>query len=85
MVRKNFPELTQAMIDYIKQYGRVPTSIQIHHIKNVANFPDLAGDFSNLVVVTKDSHLMLHGGDFHNMSVSKPNFYIDLKELFGLN
>lgn len=85
LVRKNFPELTQAMIDYIKQYGRVPTSIQIHHIKNVANFPDLAGDFSNLVVVTKDSHLMLHGGDFHNMSVSKPNFYIDLKELFGLN
>ena len=84
LVRQNFPELTLEMIDYIKEYGRIPTSIQIHHIKNVANFPDLAGDYSNLVVVSKESHLLLHGGDFHNMSMTKPDFYVDLKWLFNL-
>lgn len=84
VVRQNFPELTLEMIDYIKQYDRIPTTIQIHHCKNVANFPDLAGDYTNLVVLTKESHLAAHAGDFHNASFSKPNCYIDLKWLFGL-
>ena len=84
VVRQNFPELTLEMIDYIKQYDRIPTAIQIHHCKNVANFPDLAGDYTNLVVLTKESHLAAHAGDFHNASFSKPNCYIDLKWLFGL-
>ena len=84
VVRQNFPELTLEMIDYIKQYDRIPTAIQIHHCKNVANFPDLAGDYTNLVVLTKESHLAAHAGDFHNASFSKPSCYIDLKWLFGL-
>ena len=84
LVRQNFPELTLEMIDYIKQYGRVPTNIQIHHCKNVANFPDLAGDYTNLVVLTRESHLAEHFGDFHNATTSKPSVYIDLKFLFGL-
>lgn len=84
VVRQNFPELTLEMIDYIKQYERIPTAIQIHHCKNVANFPDLAGDYTNLVVLSKESHLAAHAGDFHNASFSKPSCYIDLKWLFGL-
>ena len=84
LVRQNFPELTLEMIDYIKQYGRVPTNIQIHHCKNVANFPDLAGDYRNLVVLTRESHLAEHFGDFHNATTSNPSVYIDLKVLFGL-
>ena len=84
IVRQNFPELSLEMIDYIKEYGKIPTSIQIHHIKNVANFPDFAGDYSNLVVLTRESHLAAHGGNFHNISMSKPSCYIDLKWLFGL-
>lgn len=84
VVRQNFPELTLEMIDYIKQYDRIPTSIQIHHCKNVANFPDFAGDYSNLVVLTRESHLAAHAGDFHNISISKPSCYVDLKWLFGL-
>ena len=85
LVRQNFPELTLEMIDYIKQYGRIPTNIQIHHCKNVANFPDLAGDYSNLVVLTRESHLAEHFGDFHNATFSNPSVYIDLKVLFGIN
>ena len=84
VVRQNFPELTLEMIDYIKQYDRIPTAIQIQHCKNVANFPDLAGDYTNLVVLSKESHLAAHAGDFHNASFSKPSCYIDLKWLFGL-
>ena len=84
LIRQNFPELTLEMIDYIKQYGRVPTSIQIHHCRNVANFPDLAGDYRNLVVLTRESHLAEHFGDFHNATMSNPSVYIDLEVLFGL-
>lgn len=84
LVRQNFPELTLEMIDYIKEYGRIPTSIQIHHCRNVANFPDLAGDYSNLVVLSKESHLAEHYGDFHNATTSNPSVYINLKVLFGL-
>lgn len=84
VVRQNFPELTLDMIDYIKKYERIPTSIQIHHVKNVANFPDLADDYTNLVVLTKESHLLAHGGDFHNASFTKPSCYVNLKWLFGL-
>lgn len=84
LVRQNFPELTLEMIDYIKQYGRIPTNIQIHHVKNVANFPDLAGDFSNLVALTKESHLAAHAGNFHNATFAKPSSYVNLKYLFDL-
>ena len=84
VIRQNFPELTLEMIDYIKTYDRIPTSIQIHHIKNVANFPDLADDFTNLVVLTKENHLLAHGGNFHNASFTKPSSYVNLKLLFNL-
>ncbi|MGN1227065.1 MAG: HNH endonuclease signature motif containing protein [Christensenellales bacterium] len=84
IVRQNFPELTLEMIDYIKSYGKIPTTIQVHHIKNVANYPDLADDFENLVVLTKKSHLEAHGGNFHNASSTKPYCYINLKWLFDL-
>jgi len=84
LVRQNFPELSLEMIDYIKKYDRIPTSIQIHHCKNVANFPDLAGDYRNLVVLTRDTHLAEHFGDFHNATTSNPSAYKDLKVLFGL-
>lgn len=84
IVRQNFPELSKEMVDYIKKYERIPTSIQIHHVKNVANFPYLADDYTNLVVLTKESHLVAHNGNFHNASFSKPSCYVDLKWLFDL-
>ena len=84
IVRQNFPELTIEQIKYIREYGRIPTSIQIHHCKNVANFPDFAGDLSNLVVLNRQTHLAAHGGNFHNASFGKPYCYINLAWLFGL-
>lgn len=83
-IKKYFPQLKDEAIDYIKSYRRVPSNIDIHHVKNVANFPDKAGDYTNLVVVPRDEHLLLHNNDFHNMSTAKPDYYVDLKYLFNL-
>ena len=83
-VRANFPNLTQAQIDYIGKYGKVPTSLQIHHCKNVANYPDYAGDLSNLQVLTLEEHLKAHGGNYQNSTNSPFANYIDLVKLFGL-
>lgn len=84
VVRKNFPDLTIEQIEYIREYGRVPESIQIHHCKNVANYPDLAHDYSNLEVMSVERHYKAHGGNYQNSTTAKSGNYIDLKELFGL-
>lgn len=83
-VRKNFPDLTVEKIEYIRDYGRVPESIQIHHCKNVANYPDLAHDYSNLEVMSIESHKAAHGGNYQNSTTAKSSNYVDLKVLFGL-
>lgn len=83
-VRKNFPDLTIEQIEYIREYGRVPESIQIHHCKNVANYPDLAHDYSNLEVMSVESHRAAHGGNYQNSTTAKSSNYVDLKVLFDL-
>lgn len=84
VIRDKFPQLDDAQITYIKEFGRVPTSIQIHHCKNVANYPDLAGDLTNLEVMTYDGHLAAHNFNFKNSTSARSKNYIDLKKLFGL-
>lgn len=83
-IRANFPDLSLEQIDYIKEFGKVPTSIQIHHWKNVANYPDHAGDLSNLEVLSRSNHLKAHGGNFQNSTNSPTLNYVNLKKLFGL-
>ena len=86
VVRDKFSyiENIDEIIDYVKEFGKVPPSIQIHHWKNVANYPDLAGDLSNLEIMTYDQHRLAHNFDFRNSTSSKSKNYIDLKILFGL-
>ena len=86
VVRDKFSyiENIDEIIDYVKEFNKVPTSIQIHHWKNVANYPDLAGDLSNLEIMTYDQHRLAHNFDFHNSTNLKSQNYIDLKILFGL-
>ena len=86
VVRDKFSyiENIDEIIDYVKEFDKVPTSIQIHHWKNVANYPDLAGDLSNLEIMTYDQHRLAHNFDFCNSTSTKSKNYIDLKILFGL-
>ena len=83
-IRKLFPDLTLEQIDYIRTYEKIPQTIQIHHCKNVANYPDLAHDFTNLEVMSQESHLAAHGGSYLNSTTAKSSNYVDLKELFDL-
>lgn len=84
-IRKLFPDLTLEDLEYIRANGKVPSTIQIHHCKNVANYPDLAHDYTNLEVMSKESHLAAHDGSYLNSTNAKSSNYIDLKELFDLS
>ena len=81
IIRRNFPSLDGDIIDYIKKNHKIPSNIQIHHCYNVANYPDLADDYRNLVVLTKDEHLMAHFGDFHNPTAERPSQWRDLTNI----
>ena len=83
-IRRLFPDLTLEQIDYIRTYKKIPESIQIHHCKNVANYPDLAHDFTNLEVMSSESHLAAHGGSYLNSTTAKSSNYVNLQELFDL-
>lgn len=41
--------------------GRVPSGYFMHHIKPVAQYPELAGSLSNLTPVSYREHALLHG------------------------
>ena len=79
-IRANFPELTLEQIEYIQEFGKVPTSLQIHHCKNVANYPDLAGDMKNLEVLSQENHLKAHGMNFQNSTSSRSPNYVDVTQ-----
>lgn len=83
-IRSNFSQLTTEQIEYIKEFKRVPESVQIHHCKNVANYPDFAGDQSNLVALTREAHLDAHGGNFQNSTSQRPSCWVDTTKLFGV-
>lgn len=77
-IRNTFPELTLEQIDYIKSIHKVPSSLQIHHDLNVANYPDRAGDLTNLEVLSRENHLKAHHGNFQNATTSRSDNWIDV-------
>lgn len=83
VVRKYFPQLTAEQIDYIRSYGKLPTDFEIHHVKNVANYPDLADDFSNLEMLSHEAHKAAHSGAYHNATVAPSETYVDLTQVLA--
>ncbi|HJT23203.1 MAG TPA: RHS repeat-associated core domain-containing protein, partial [bacterium] len=56
---------TPEEIDFIRQNGRLPDGIVGHHINNVAQFPEWAGDPRNIQFVRgQPGNLAAHGGNF---------------------
>ncbi len=83
IVRKYFPQLTMEQIEYIRAYGKLPSDFQIHHVKNVANYPDLAGDYSNLEMLSREAHQAIHDGAFQNATVAPSDTYVDLVQVLA--
>lgn len=79
-VRSAFPELTLEQIDYIKSYNKIPTSVEIHHCKNVANYPDYAGDLSNLEALSHDNHLKAHAMNYRNSTSGQSANYTNVTQ-----
>ncbi|QDU75857.1 hypothetical protein Pan97_28990 [Bremerella volcania] len=58
---------TPEQIEYIQQNGRLPPGQVGHHINNVADFPEWAGDPRNIKFVDGQAgNLAEHGGNFQN-------------------
>jgi hypothetical protein len=58
---------TAEEIAFIKETGQLPQNIVGHHINNVAQFPEWAGDPRNIRFVRgQASNLAEHGGNFQN-------------------
>jgi RHS repeat-associated protein len=58
---------TPAEVEFIQQTGRLPPGTVGHHINNVADFPDWAGDPRNIKFVRgQPANLAEHGGNFQN-------------------
>ena len=83
IVRKYFPQLTAEQIDYIRSYGKLPTDFEIHHVKNVANYPDLADDFSNLEMLSHEAHQAAHNGKYQTSTVAPTETYVDLIQVLA--
>ena len=83
VVRKYFPQLTMEQIDYIRSYGKLPSDFEIHHVKNVANYPDLAGEYSNLEMLSHEAHKNAHAGAYQNATVAPSGTYVDLTQVLA--
>ena len=60
--------------------------LQVHHILPYAEFPQLDGDFRNMMVLCQDCHFKLHRNPFVSgaMMVSKAKeLNIDIKAVYG--
>jgi hypothetical protein len=58
---------TPSEIKYIQQTGELPDGIVGHHINNVADYPEWAGDPRNIEFVRgQTGNLDAHGGNFQN-------------------
>jgi hypothetical protein len=58
---------TAQEIDFIRREGKLPSGIVGHHINNVAEFPEWAGDPRNIKFVRgQPGNLSEHGGNFQN-------------------
>jgi hypothetical protein len=61
---------TPEEIDYIQRTGLLPRGIVGHHINDVAQFPEWAGDPRNIMFVRgQEEDLAEHGGNFQNSTV----------------
>jgi hypothetical protein len=61
---------TPTEIQFIQQTGRLPDGIVGHHINNVAQFPEWAGDPRNIRFVRGQAgNLAEHGGNFQNSTI----------------
>ncbi len=83
-IRRLFPSLTLEQIDYIRTYGKLPEGIDVHHCYNVANYPDMAGDITNLEFLTREEHQLAHGGNFQSSTNSRSINYVDLSEVLDI-
>jgi GHH signature containing HNH/Endo VII superfamily nuclease toxin len=64
---KGTVEWTAEEIAFIKENGRLPPGTVGHHINNVAEFPEWAGDPRNIKFVRGQAgNLAEHGGNFQN-------------------
>ena len=43
-----------------RKYGRVREAVEVHHIKHLEDYPELAYDDSNLVSLCRDCHRKMH-------------------------
>ena len=60
--------------------------LQVHHILPYAEFPQLDGDFRNMMILCQDCHFKLHRNPFASglMMVSKAKeLNIDIKAVYG--
>ena len=62
--------LANAIIDELLSTGKVK-GYDGHHIKNVANNPELAADPTNVQFLTRKDHLAAHKGNWRNPTFEK--------------
>lgn len=43
-----------------QRYGRIREAVEVHHIKHLEDYPELAYDDSNLVSLCRDCHRKMH-------------------------
>jgi hypothetical protein len=56
---------TPEEIEYIKKTGELPKGVEGHHINNVAQYPEWAGDPRNIQFVRgRPGNLQEHGGNY---------------------
>ena len=82
-VRKYFPQLGTGQVEFIRSTGRLPTDFEIHHVRNVANYPDLAADYANLELLSHDAHRAAHGGDYKNPTSTPTKTYVNLAQVLA--
>ena len=70
-------------MEFIRSTGRLPTDFEIHHVRNVANYPDLAADYANLELLSHDAHRAAHGGDYKNPTSTPTKTYVNLAQVLA--
>lgn len=64
---KGSRDWTAEQIDELLTTGKVKGYVG-HHMKSVKGYPELAGDPTNIQFLTRQEHLLAHGGNWHNIT-----------------
>jgi len=64
---KGSRDWTADQIDELLSTGKVKGYVG-HHMKSVKGYPELAGDPSNIQFLTRQEHLLAHGGNWRNIT-----------------